>query len=59
MAGDGGGRKREGPLGRGPVTDVAARIHELLFRFGEADAILSRTLDDSLSRDALGLTEDE
>lgn len=39
------------------LRDVAARINELLFLFGEADAILDRTLADSLNRTALDLTD--
>lgn len=39
------------------LRDVAARINELLFLFGEADAILNRTLADSLNRAALDLTD--
>ena len=41
------------------VREVAARINELLFLFGEADAILDRTLGDSLNRAALDLTDHE
>lgn len=38
--------------------DVAARIHELLHWFDEADLVLERVLEDTLTRDELGLTED-
>jgi hypothetical protein len=40
------------------LADIVARIGELLFLFAEADGTLARTLGDSLTRDALGLTED-
>ena len=35
--------------------DVAARINELLHRFGEADLVLGKVLADTLSREELGL----
>ena len=38
--------------------DVAARIHELLHWFDQADLVLERVLEDTLTRDELGLTED-
>ena len=38
------------------MRDVAARIAELIDLFASADSILIRTLDDPLSREALGLT---
>lgn len=41
------------------LRDVAGRIAELLFLFDEADAILARTLDDSLTREALGFGRQE
>lgn len=37
------------------MRDVAQRIAELLFLFGEADRILDATLADSLTREALGV----
>jgi hypothetical protein len=41
------------------LRDVAARIAELIFLFASADAVLERTLADSLPRAALGLTLQE
>lgn len=38
------------------LRDVAGRIAELIDLFDEADSILKRTLEDPLSREALGLT---
>ena len=35
--------------------DVAARIHELLHWFDQADLVLAKVLDDTLSREELGL----
>jgi hypothetical protein len=39
------------------LRDVAGRIAELIDLFASADSILVRTLDDPLSRAALGLSE--
>ena len=36
------------------LRDVAARIHELIHWFGQADLVLGATLADSLTRDKLG-----
>ena len=39
------------------LRDVAGRIAELIDLFNEADSILGRTLNDPLSREALGFIE--
>ena len=39
------------------LRDIAGRIAELIDLFDEADSILTRTLDDPLSREALGLAD--
>ncbi len=41
------------------LRDVAQRIAELIFLFGEADRILEATLADSLTREALGVEAGE
>jgi len=43
----------EGTPGGG-LRDVAARIHELLHWFAEADLVLEATLADTLTREELG-----
>ncbi|MBS0384768.1 MAG: hypothetical protein JSS00_05405, partial [Proteobacteria bacterium] len=53
---------REGEIGPNfipEMRDVAQRIAELLFLFGEADTILDATLADSLTREALGVAAED
>lgn len=53
---------REGEIGPNfipEMRDVAQRIAELIFLFGEADTILTATLADSLTREALGVEAGE
>lgn len=45
----------DGPTYWPQFRDVAARIHELLHWFDEADLVLAEVLEDTLSREELGL----
>lgn len=45
----------DGPTYWPQFRDVAARIHELLHWFDEADLVLTEVLEDTLSREELGL----
>lgn len=49
----------DGPTYWPQFRDVAARIHELLHWFDEADLVLAEVLEDTLSREELGLTAPE
>lgn len=49
----------EGPAYWPQFRDIAARIHELLHRFDQADLVLDRVLADTLSREELGFVPDE
>ena len=45
----------DGPTYWPQFRDVAARIHELLHWFDQADLVLAEVLEDTLSREELGL----
>lgn len=46
--------RNRGPSTHDPLRDVAARIHELIHLFAEADLALEATLADTLTREELG-----
>lgn len=48
----------EGPVYWPQFRDIAARIHELLHWFDQADLVLEAVLGDTLSREELGLAPD-
>ncbi len=49
----------EGPTYWPQFRDIAARIHELLHWFDEADLVLDKVLEHTLSREELGLLPDD
>ncbi|MEO0418853.1 MAG: type ISP restriction/modification enzyme [Pseudomonadota bacterium] len=49
----------DGPTYWSQFRDIAARIHELLHWFDEADLVLAEVLEDTLSREELGLAPED